>query len=282
MAEWSRNTQWRQGNLLPIEAAECFGLIQSNQDSETVVIVASHDCDISQEVAIEPFIEVVVGRILGVKPSSIDGNHTHAKNPRTLHIMLAGETNKYVEFISTNKQCVCKRELAEYQPDKHLHLEPESKTIFQRWLASRYRRPAFPDEFERRLKSNKLHQKIASSMKKTGYHIVAVFFDVDEGREVVRTDPQDCYCLDIVILYSTSIDADTALLAANEAKSTIEASFKSRLYDKDKDKWKEIELRYVDAISDQALTYHQSTLLKQWRLDYISLQADSEQPILEE
>lgn len=282
MAEWSRNTQWRQGNLLTLEAAECFELSQSDQDSETVVIVASHDCDISQDVAIEPFIEVVVGRVLGIKPSSIDGNHTHAKNPRTLHIMLAGETNKYVEFISTNKQCVSKRELAEYQPDKHLHLEPESKTIFQRWLASRYRRPAFPDEFERRLKSNKLHQKIAGTMKKTGYYIVAVFFDVDEGEEVVRADSQDCYCLDIVILYSTNTDADAALLAANEAKSTIETEFKNRLYDKDEDKWQEIELRYVDAISDQALTYKQSTLMKQWRLDYISLQADSQQSILEE
>ena len=251
MAEWSRNTQWRQGSLLPLEAtAECLELCPSDQDPETVVIVASHDCDITQDVTIEPFLEVVVGRILGVMSSSIDGNHTHAKNPRTLHMMLAGETNKYVEFISTNKQRVSKSKLADYQPDKHLHLEQESKTIFQRWLASRYRRPAFSDEFERRLKSNKLHHKIANALKKQSDHIVAVFFDGDEGNEVACTDPQECYCLDVVILYSTSTDAYAALLAANEAKSTIEAAFKSKLYDKDADQWKEIELRYLDAIAD--------------------------------
>lgn len=282
MAEWSRNTQWRQGSLLSLSAIEGLKLSHPEQGSESVVIVASHDCDISQDVAVEPSVEVVVGRVLGIQPSSIDGNHTHAKNPRVLHIMLTGETNKYVAFISTNKSSVSKAELTEYQPDKHIYLEPESKTIFQHWLASRYRRQAFPDEFENRLKQNKLHQKIANVMKKTSDHITAIFFDVDEGKEVVHADPQDCYCLDIVILYSTSTDADAALLVANTVKSTIEIAFKNKLYDKDKDKWQEIELRYVDAISDEALTYRQSTLMKQWRLDYISLQADPQQPTLEE
>jgi len=282
MVEWSRNTQWRQGSLLSLSAIEGLELSHPDQGLEVVVIVASHDCDISQNAAIEPFVEVMVGRVLGTEQTSIDGNHTHAKNPRTLHIILAGETNKYAEVVSTDKQCVSKKELVKYKPEKHFHLGAESRVIFQRWLASRYRRSAFSDEFENRLKNNKLHQKIANAMKKTGDHIVAVFFDVDEGKEVLRTELQDCYCLDIVILYSTSTDANAALLAASEAKSTIETAFKNKLYDENTDQWHEIELRYVDAISDEALTYKQSTLMKQWRLDYISLQADPQQAILEE
>ena len=99
---------------------------------------------------------------------------------------------------------------------------------------------------------------------------------------MVHVDPQACYCLDIVILYSTSADLDSALLVANKAKSTIEAAFKNKLYDEDTDQWQEIELRHVDAISDETLTYKQSTLMKQWRLDYISLQTDPQRPILEE
>lgn len=282
MAEWSRNIPWRQGSLLSLSAIDGLELGHPEQGSEMVVIVASHDCDISQDVAVEPLIEVIIGRVLGVDASSPDGNYTHAKNARTLHIPLAGETIQYVEFVSTNKQSIDKRRLLDYQPNSHYCIEREPKTTFQRWLASRYRRSAFPDEFERRLTKNKLHQKIANAMKKTGDHITAIFFDVDEGKEIVHVGAQDYYCLDIVILYSTSTDADAALLAANTAKSTIEAAFKNKLYDERTDQWQEIELRYVDAISDEALTYKQSTLMKQWRLDYISLQADPQQPILEE
>ena len=282
MAEWSRNTPWRQGSLLSLSAIEGLELSHPEQGSETVVIVASHDCDISQDVAVEPIVEVVVGRVLGMGPSSLDGNYTHAKNARTLHIPQVGETTQYVEFVSTNKRGIDKRCLLDYQPDSRFCVESGSKTIFQRWLASRFRRSAFPDEFEQRLKQNKLHRKIANAMKKTGDYITAIFFDVDEGKEVVHAGHQDCYCLDIVILYSTSTDADAARLVANKTKSTIEAAFKNKLYDESTDQWQEIELRYVDTISDEALTYKQSTLMKQWRLDYISIQADPQQPILEE
>ena len=282
MEEWSRNTPWRQGSLLSLSTVECFGLSHPEQGSETVVIVASHDCDISQDVAVEPNVEVVIGKVLCVDSSSLDGNYTNAKNARTLHIPLAGETTQYVEFVSTNKQSIDKRRLLDHQPDSHFCIEREFRITFQRWLASRYRRSAFPDEFEQRLVQNKLDQKIANAMKKTSAHITAIFFDVDEGKELVHAGPQGCYCLDIIILYSTSTDADAALLTANTAKSTIETAFKNKLYDESTDQWQEIELRYVEAISDEALTYKQSTLMKQWRLDYISLQADPQQPILEE
>jgi len=241
MAQWSRNTPWRQGSLLSLDAIEGLGLNHSEQGSETVVIVASHDCDISQDATVEPIVEVVIGKVLGADSSSLDGNYTHAKNARTLHIPLAGETTQYLEFVSTNKQSIDKRHLLNYQPDSHFCIEREFRITFQRWLASRYRRSAFPDEFERRLKKNKLHQKIANAMKKTGDHIVAIFFDVDEGEEVVCTDSQDCFCLDIVILYSTSTDVEASLLVANSAKSTIEAAFKNKLYDESTDQWQEIE-----------------------------------------
>ena len=176
MAEWSRNTPWRQGSLLSLSAIECLELSHPEQGSEAVVIVASHDCDIAQDAAVEPIVEVVVGKVLGMGSFSLDGNYTHAKNARTLHIPLAGETTQYVEFVSTNKQSIDKRRLLDYQPDSHFCIEREPKTSFQRWLAFRYRRSAFPDEFERRLTKNKLHQKIANAMKKTSDHITAIFF----------------------------------------------------------------------------------------------------------
>ena len=73
MAEWNRDeTQWRQGLLLASDAVEALGLDHSEFSERTLVIVASHDCDLAQSPEKEPHIEVVIGRLAPEK----DGNST--------------------------------------------------------------------------------------------------------------------------------------------------------------------------------------------------------------
>jgi hypothetical protein len=46
--------------------------------------------------------------------------------------------------------------------------------------------------------------------------------------------------------------------------------------------WKWIELVGCEPIADQAMTFAQSTQLKQWNMDYLSLRGDSPaEPMLE-
>jgi hypothetical protein len=151
------------------------------------------------------------------------------------------------------------------------------------WLASRYRRSAFPDEFERRLTSKefKLHEKIAKAVKPHGDLIAGVFFDVDEGAEVTRGGPDDTYTLDIIILHSADPDFDAAEKAAETAAKTIEQAFKDKLFDATKT-WQHIELRSCDPVSESVLTYQQFRQLKRWRLEHISLAAEPQQPMLAE
>ncbi|MGJ7535875.1 MULTISPECIES: hypothetical protein [unclassified Variovorax] len=279
MAEWNRDTPWRQGHLLGKDAIEALGLHHAAALDQTLVVVASHDCDLAQTPEGEPVVEVVVGRLVADR----DGNCTHAKNARKLHVEFAGAVVFWTEFEATAKIYVDKLKLNEFIPRPDAHLSKENHAIFQMWLASRYRRSAFPDEFERRLtaKEFKLHEKIAKAVKPHGELIVGVFFDVDEGAEITREGPDDTYTLDIIILHSADPDFEAAEKGAETAAKAIEKAFNDKLFDPTKT-WQHIELRSCDLVSESVLTYQQFKQLKRWRLEHISLAAEPPQSVLAE
>jgi hypothetical protein len=219
--------------------------------------------------------------LVGRKIEKIDGNNTHAKSSRTLHIPFEGNDTLLAEFVITDKRSVGKEILSEYSPNQDYALSKDSLAILQQWLAARYRRSAFPDEFERRMKSFGIAQKITKVAKQHGEMITAIFFDVEEVCEG-STSSGLIYVLGIILMYETEPDFDSAEAEAEAAKIKIEKIFKSKCYDSKTDSWQGIELRYVDAVSEEALTYRQSKILRKWRLDHISLAADPQQPILTE
>jgi hypothetical protein len=277
MTEWTRKTPWRQGQLLTDEAAKSLGLLHPESPENTLVVIATHDCDLAQLPDKEPHIELIIGRRIA-RP---DGNSTHAKSSRTLHIKFEGDKPILAEFVITAKCSISKDALLAFKPAIDRRLSPSSLAIFQSWLASRYRRSAFPDEFERRLvHETKLAERISKAVKPHGELITAIFFDVDEGKEVVRNDSDDPYLLSIILLHATEPDFYVAESAAKRAKDAIEHAFKKKLYDQLAGKWRIIELQSIEVVSEEALNYCQSTLLKKWRLDYISLGADPQQPVL--
>ncbi len=276
MAEWNRNTPWRQGHLLSQDAITALGLRHAARSEQTVVIVASHDCDLAQAPEGEPKIEVVVG----CRVTDKDGNCTHAKNARKLHVEFVGGDTFWAEFEATAKSSIEKLKLNAFHPRSDAHLTSENHAIFQMWLASRYRRSAFPDEFERRLtQETKLADKIAKAVRPHGELITGVFFDVDEGAEEMRSGPDDTYTLDISILYDP--DADAAEHAASQAVDAIQTAFKAKLLMSNQ-RWQYIELRFCEAISESVLSYQEFKQLKRWRLEHISLAADPQQSVLAE
>lgn len=277
MVEWNRDTPWRQGFLLGDDAIDALGLRYAKKPEHTIVVVATHDCDLAQDPQFEPVVEVVVG-CLAVK----DGNCTHAKNARKLHIEFTGDVPFWAEFEATAKVGIEKLRLNEYSPRFDVRLRPEDHAVLQMWLASRYRRSAFADEFERRLtKETKLAEKIAKSVKPHGELIIGIFFDVDEGAEVARNGPDDTYKLDITILHQAEPDFSAAEGAARAAADAIEKAFKEKLFAPLK-KWQQIELRFCEPMSESVLTYQVFKQLKRWRLEHISLAAEPQQPVLAE
>jgi hypothetical protein len=270
MAAWDRKTPWRQGHALTNEAAVALGLVSEKAVATAIVMVVTHDCDRTQDPEVEPSIEVIIG----ARVAAANGNFTHAKNPRRLHLpCMENGSAMYLELLATGKREIAKDHFAARLPNTSLEVTPNNLSILQRWLAARYRRAAFPDEFEDRLRRTGVGERIKRILEPLGTHLVAIFFDVDEGKEVERNGPDDPYMLGIDLLYSTESDPAAALSAAEQAASAISAAFRERCFIAGKG-WQEIELLECEPISDEAMSYAMSTRLKRWNADYLSLRAE--------
>ena len=273
MATWDDSAPWRQGHVLPAEAMAAMDLADSES---TVVIVISHDCDLAQPPANEPFVEIIVGRYI----DNADGNFTHAKSTRTLHLTAtAGGEKKTFEVASTAKRNLEKSFLADFLPHPAIRLSPDERSIIQRWLAARYRRSAFADEFNRRLKTSGLEGDLRKILKQCGEHLVAIFFDMDQGAEIERSAPEDTYDLSITLVFDSGNDPEIAEAAAQEAARKFSTAFKNRCFKSGA--WQNIELQSCEVMSDEALTFRQSMLAKTWRVDDLSLKSEPQQPMIE-
>jgi hypothetical protein len=192
VADWDRDTPWRQGHLLTEDAQRALDLNHPEYPDQTVIVMVSHDCDLAQSAEREPVAEVIIGRWVE-KP---DGNYTNAKTARTIHLAFKDTDDKpyWAEFEAPNKRAIPKDALSSFGPRVSTQLNPDARETFQRWLASRYRRPAFPTEFERRLKNEgRLAERISKAVQPLGNLIVALLFDVDGGVELTRNGPNDAY-----------------------------------------------------------------------------------------
>lgn len=278
MAEWSRETPWRQGHILTDDTVDKFGLRDAQAPEKTLVVVVSHDCDLAASPDKEPDIELIVGRQI----EKADGNFTHAKTARALHVeFTTPEGPKLVELAATKKIRVAKNDFADHEPRREFQLGATGQSILQRWLGARYRRAAFPDAFEKRLNESGASARLSKILKPAGKHICAIFFDVDNGEEVQRNEPGDTYGLAVVLLYPSQLNGRESETVALKVKEQIETAFKD-LFFNEHNSWREIELLDCIVMSDEALTYAQSTLLKQWRLEHLSLREDPEDPMMQE
>jgi hypothetical protein len=206
VARWGRDTPWRQGHIVPDDGAKALGLL-SDTGHTKVAIVVSHDCDLAQDPSVEPLVEVIVGDRIG----AADGNFSYAKNARRLHLTFSGGSEHFtVELLARFKIAIKKEELVEYEPAETTKLTVAEHAILQRWLAARYRRAAFPDEFDKRLGETGLRDRLDKILKSTGSSISAIYFDVDYGEAVFRSGPRDPYTLSIYLVYSTEIDPEAA------------------------------------------------------------------------
>ncbi|WP_156968077.1 hypothetical protein [Desulfobacter vibrioformis] len=252
-------------------------LVAPEKKGLEIPIIISHDCDISNNPEVEPEIEIIIGTII----TAIDGNCTHSKNARKLHLSAKhGDTDAHFELWATSKQSISKQSLLPLQPDYGFKLLGKELLTLQRWLAARYHRSAFPDEFDRRLKEQKgLYKAIFKTLKPLGQHIIAVFFDIDNG-ENVEKEADDLYLLDIYLLYSTEINPLAAEAATQKAAQSISEAFKKFCFNADSGSWQNIELVGCQPIADEVITYAQSQQLKKWNIDYLSFRDDPVQPLL--
>lgn len=268
-----RQITWSQGQMIPPEAALAFQLIAAEQAATHLPVVITHDCDLAAAVEKEPHAEILVAH-----PTAKLGAAANAKVARRLELLLHSRSGpQVIELLASQKRTVPKAALFEYAPRQDVWLAPQDRLILQRWLAARYRRAAFPEAFETRLRTKvgrrTLVEHIEAILDEGGEWIRCLLFDLDEGEMTERERPDDAYRLGITVLYASALDEPKAYAAATAAAEAMEQIF-ARAFERPGGAREYIDLRYCDPVSDAVLTVQQREQLTEWRLEYLSLAAD--------
>jgi hypothetical protein len=128
------------------------------------------------------------------------------------------------------------------------------------------------DGFVDRMSSTGLDKKLAKKLEPYST-ISAVYFDVDEGQEVNRSDGSP-YVLSIVLTYVIGDDALHASDTAEDAEKEVEKLFADKCFDNATNAWKHSRIKACLAISEDDISVSRARLLKQWRLEHVSLKAE--------
>lgn len=171
--QWTRETTWRQGHVLPFVAIKALGLHHSESTENTCVVVISHDCDLANDnLASEPDVEIIIGRVV----PDLNGSFALGKAPRTHHLdVIKDGVSLIVELIATCKRSIPKSVLAAYRPDESIALAQGGLKVLRNWLAIRYNRGAFPDTFVNLINAGKFSAKLSKLLEHHGKIISTVF-----------------------------------------------------------------------------------------------------------
>jgi len=264
---WARGNAWRQGDILDSNANKYFNMANQISPSETCAIVISHDCDLANEnLELEPDVEVIIGRTI----ENGSGNNLHGKSSRTLHLPLQGSKGQvFLELLATNKKCITKSELAQFTPKPDLKILQNDLDILRSWLSARYRRAAFPDEFNNRMLSTGLKEQLVKLSKKYNELISAIGVRVDDGLYQER-EAGVPYRLNILVLYKSLEDFEESQITALKITDQLE-QFASKKLNSGQD----IILEGAISFSEEDLTLSKYKAFSLLDLEYISMKNPS-------
>jgi len=182
-------------NVLAQEDFRAVGL--TDEPTADLAIAISHDCDIANDnLDTEPAVEFIFSRIL----EEHNGNYTHGKNPRILHLdYIHNRQTVWIELIASRRVIVQKNSLEAIQPDQTYSLI--TRQTLQSWLAVRYRRIALPNSLVERLRSVSTY--IEKEGKKNSSGILSFRLSYEPQDELL---PEEPYELWLSIVYVTDAD----------------------------------------------------------------------------
>jgi hypothetical protein len=154
-----RSNGWRQGALSqPTELSPLFKPDWFPQIAVTngaLAILISHDCDIlNHSLSKEPSVQWLMATPI----KKLNSRCTNGMNCRTFHFEYNG--SKYE--VTAQRRLETPRNLLQ---NKSAEIQPLSRDLtanLAHWISKRFYRPAFPDEFNRRLSSvaNEIREKL--------------------------------------------------------------------------------------------------------------------------
>lgn len=266
----TRDTDWRQGDLLTQETAAKLTALNSTVGEAHRVVVITHDCDLPNDS--ETSVEVIVADVV----SAPNAQFSYAKNPRKLHLgyEITGGQAVVVELRHAERRIVPKGEFEKHAArDGHASLPIDGKRALKQWLAARYGRPAFPNAFESRLrkavsKKNSVERQIGKILEPEAKHLVGLFFDLGEQRSA-EAPAGEPYALSISVVYDATEGGPQARQSAEMIAGQLRELFE-QAYGKP-DTATDIALDACEAVADTSITLADLRRVDQWRLEYIGL-----------
>ncbi|CAI09505.1 hypothetical protein ebA5940 [Aromatoleum aromaticum EbN1] len=162
---------WRQGSVLQCDDSgllgECYA--EGRPAGAVIGLVVSQSCDLTHErLEGEPFVEILVGcRAEDDAALKLRGNCTGGKHPRCLHVPIRhGRDQVWFQFLPWDRVVIDRGALVEILPDDERVILHADLDMLVNWLAQRYVRAAFPDDFNNLLdtarnKQKKLHARLS-------------------------------------------------------------------------------------------------------------------------
>lgn len=230
----------------------------------TVFLVISHDCDISQGVDKEPYVECIQGYVRNDKPS-----HQYGKDSRYLHLSVSvdGKLGFYIELSPVKKICISKKLLYGAVQCMSYEFQPNSCQLLQGWLAARYKRQAFPDSLTPRLA--KIQRSIEDLGRKTDNTegVVAIYLLIEPPEEeLVDEEP---YEVSFRVVYDPfelngEFNADRLV---EKIKSAVQRSQASGIN-------LDISEDSISKTINSEFTLKDASTWKEWRFEHLSFRGD--------
>lgn len=248
---------WKQGACLLVEQpAEIYITTQCMQERlpEGRYIVLSQDCDIlNGSMEKEPVVELIEANLI---PQS-NAEFMVGKNPRQLHVELT-EKNCCFELLPHKRFFIAHSYLEAIEADA-INFTGQPLKLLLNWIGKRYKRPGFPDEFNRRI-DLKVIRKIKATLGDKAKNSLGLFINLSPEKELA---PNDTYKIRVKMLVPKDIYENESML------SDIEDGFDQILLLLAGVKYLEVtEGSQVQSMN--SITANDFFELKQWDFDYIS------------
>lgn len=187
-----KDNGWRQGSFLPSSVALPLAAEHGCEDASHAVVI-SQDCDVTHpDLQAEPFVEILFLRTVGsVNPGLTDG-----KSSRFLHLEAMTESSPLgVSALAWDKARIGRGLLADVLPDLGISIPSGTLKGMIRWIADRYTRTGFPDEFVKRTKN--IEKPLIKLMKNEGSAFGGILVALNSFDELSASEEylMDCVCV---------------------------------------------------------------------------------------
>ncbi|MCU4336102.1 hypothetical protein [Acinetobacter dispersus] len=199
---------WLQGSLVKQENVReilnTYGDVELANDSANIaLVVASGSCDVANPG--DPNIEFSVARYI----DKVDGSFNCNKNPRKLHCKLeASMANSFsIEMLAYQKISLAKDKIPKnIKPDEGIKIGDQELFFYVEWLSGRYKRPAFPSEFDKRINNVWKQDKRKKESLKVSKNVLGIYAKVYPEKEI-PSDEQ--YYVDLLAIIVPDLDQNS-------------------------------------------------------------------------